>query len=407
VTDRVGSLNTQIGQVWAGYGALVVATAGLLGIFTLLALLIYAKRSRKPVRPVLMWAGSNLALLLNAEGMWRIAVDTLHLPRAFAALVFAVFEITLTVGMVLASERYHATTERDPGTGKITKPGHPGKMIYVVWFIALSSALVVASSVPTLTETILRFVLPVIVVTMWWATLTAEGQLVRRSRFAHSPTRLAERWGWLVPDADPDFAAMGRQRRLRALVAVGYRDTMGTWPRGWHRWRLGRLARSADDAMVAEARAQVDRVRRIAELLATPVATGDATEPASEVATGDVIELATEVATAVATQVATEVASRLATELASRPAKRVATTPASEVATRGATVAADDLPESAKAIAKLRARNRDITQVSVMQKLQLSERTVQRYWAATTPPPPPAEPANGTDTSHLLPTGSR
>ena len=87
------SLNDQIASFWATYAATTILAAGVLGLLALIGLGVWAKRSRRPLRPLALALSMNLALLLNAEGMWVIAIDQLKLPPVFAVLVFAVFEI--------------------------------------------------------------------------------------------------------------------------------------------------------------------------------------------------------------------------------------------------------------------------------------------------------------------------
>lgn len=251
---------------WDEYHALIMVAAGVAGLLILLSLLIYVKVGKRPVRPALMWVGSNLALLLNGHGMWVIATETLELPDEFAVLVFAVFEVAIMNAMSIAADRYRKTCEYD-ADGKLIRPGHPGKMLYVVWLIAITSGVVVATNAPTLTERILRLALPVIVVLMWWATLTADGQQARRTRFAFSPMRLMTRWGWWIGDEDEDLDRLRSDRRVRLLVVYGHRlhaHVVGAW---WHEWRLTRIARESTEAEVVAATAQLEQTIRIVHRL--------------------------------------------------------------------------------------------------------------------------------------------
>lgn len=264
-------------QQWTQYHLVVIVVTTLAGLGLLAWSAYRARKDSARLKAWMVWLGTNMALIFNAEGTWHILTTKLHQTPEFSVLVFAVFEFALLRAMSLAGDRYRATTERDD-KGKVTKPGHPGKAMQVVWFIALSSGVIVASNAPTHTEQLLRIVLPVIVVLLWWTQLTAEGQATRRGRFAYSPSRLATRWGWLVDDEDEDLARAQARRRQRLLVVYGHRleaKVVGAW---WHEWRLTRLAREATEGDVTAAVEQLDRVTaimdRVVPRLRKPTAAG-------------------------------------------------------------------------------------------------------------------------------------
>ncbi len=250
-------------QRWHDYRMIVLVAVTVLGLVLLGAVVRVAKKhGAARVKPSLIWLGTNMALIFNAEGTWHILTVKLGQSPEFSVLVFAVFEFALMRAMALATEAYRRTTKRDEA-GKITQPGHPGKAIHVVWFIALSSGVIVATNAPTVTEQLLRVVLPTIVVLLWWTALTAEGQARRRGRFAYSPQRLAVRWGLWIGDEDEDLDQARSVRRVRLIVVYGHRletKVIGAW---YHRWRLARLAREATESEVALAVAQLDRTTTI------------------------------------------------------------------------------------------------------------------------------------------------
>ncbi|WP_436528614.1 hypothetical protein [Actinoplanes sp. HUAS TT8] len=249
------------------FGGLLLLAGGLLGVLLLVGLAVWAKRSGKPLRPIALSACMNLALLLNAEGMWVIATEDLHLPPLFAVLVFAVFEICFLTATSLAAEQYRNTTVYGPD-GKIETPGHPGPMLWIAALIAGISGVIVASNANTLTEKMLRLAVPCVIFLMWWAALTAAGQRTRRGRFAYSPRRLAERWGWLIPDDDPDLTEMAAKRQIRRMVVNHHRAaTTSGLLAGWWRSRLLKNARTAGEPVVAEVVEQLDRTRRVMALL--------------------------------------------------------------------------------------------------------------------------------------------
>ncbi|BCJ40523.1 hypothetical protein GCM10010168_81430 [Actinoplanes ianthinogenes] len=258
--------NDQLANLWQDYAALVSLIAGAIGVLLLIGFAIWAKRSGKPLRPIALSFSMNLALLLNAEGMWVIATEQLHLPKVFAILVFAVFEICFLTATSLAAEQYRNTTVYGPD-GKIETPGHPGPMLWIAALIAAVSGIIVASNAVTGTEKLLRLAVPCVIFLMWWAALTAAGQRVRRGRFAYSPRRLAERWGWLIPDDDPDLARMASERQVRRMVVNHHRVSSARWPKSWWRNRLLKDARTAGEPVVDEVIGQLARIQRVMDLL--------------------------------------------------------------------------------------------------------------------------------------------
>ncbi|GAA2708817.1 MFS transporter [Actinoplanes palleronii] len=259
-------LNAQIGNFWTDYAALASLAGGVLGVLLLISFAIWAKRSGKPLRPIALSFSMNLALLLNAEGMWVIATDQLNLPKVFAVLVFAVFEICFLTATSLAAEQYRNTSVYGED-GRIETPGHPGPMLWIAALIAGVSGVIVASNAVTGTEKLLRLAVPCVIFLMWWAALTAAGQRVRRGRFAYSPRRLAERWGWLIPDDDPDLARMGNERQVRRMVVNHHRVSSARWPKSWWRNRLLKDARTAGEPEVEEVIEQLARIQRVMDLL--------------------------------------------------------------------------------------------------------------------------------------------
>jgi hypothetical protein len=93
----------------------------------LVGVLIWARVTKRELRSSALTVSMNLALMLNAEGMWVIAQDKLHLPRLFAVLVFAVFEICFLTATSLAKQQYVRTTIRDaPPTWAISARAEMG-----------------------------------------------------------------------------------------------------------------------------------------------------------------------------------------------------------------------------------------------------------------------------------------
>jgi hypothetical protein len=268
-------LSTQLAAFWSNYAALTLLAGGVLGLVLLLGLAVWAKRSRKPLRPIALAFSMNLALLLNAEGMWVIAIDQLNLPPLFAVLVFAVFEICFLTATSLAAEQYRRTSTY-AADGTIVEPGHPGRMLWVAALIAGLSGVIVASNAATITEKLLRLAVPGIIFLMWWAALTAAGQrLAQRSRFAYSPRRLAERWGWLIPDEDEDLVKLKADRQVRRMVTNHRRLSAGRPAAWWWKARLESDARSATDEVVSNVVEQLARIDRVMRMLTPDAAPSD------------------------------------------------------------------------------------------------------------------------------------
>lgn len=277
------SLNVQLTSLWQDYAAVSLLVGGLLGVVLLLGGAVWAKRSRRPLRPIALAVSMNLALLLNAEGMWVIATEQLHLPRVFAVLVFAVFEICFLTSTSLAAEQYRRTTVYRPD-GTIETPGHPGPMLWIAALIAAVSGIIVASNAATGTEKLLRLAVPTVIFLMWWAALTAAGQRVRRGRFAYSPRRLAERWGALIPDDDPDLTRMAAERQVRRMVTSYRRLATGSAFAWWWRSRLERDARSVTNPVVEDVAEQLIRIDRVMRMLTPGDVEVKQPEPAPETA---------------------------------------------------------------------------------------------------------------------------
>jgi hypothetical protein len=269
----------QIQTLWHGYGypiTLVALTAVVL--FLVIALLVSLKRRRvdRWVSTVAWIAGFGF----SADSMWTVATHKAHITPAVAWAVFFVGEAFMGNSMIHAGRRYKTTTKRDEKTDTVIKAGDPGKHGRAVWIIAAAMAVIVGFASANPAEFALRASIPLGVALLWWNTLTADGTDKPASKFAWTPTRLLERAGALVPDVNDDLAAMARERRIRALVNVGQRVDSQVWPVGFHLWRLTRLARTADAAMVTEARNRLDRAIKIAALLHLNIATDSSTHTA-------------------------------------------------------------------------------------------------------------------------------
>lgn len=56
----IADVNNWIIRAWHDYTGLLAVAGGVLGLLTLVGLLIYARTSHRPIRPTVIWIGSNL-----------------------------------------------------------------------------------------------------------------------------------------------------------------------------------------------------------------------------------------------------------------------------------------------------------------------------------------------------------
>jgi hypothetical protein len=254
----------QLAAFWRdhGYQAVLAALA-----VVALALAVALWRSWRRGR-VDRWVASlaGFAVLgLSAEGMWVVARERLHLPVVLAAAVFFVAEAAMVSSAMQANRHY-------------AQHHHPGKHGRAVWVIATVAGVIVAFNSKSWVEAPLRLALPLAAAYLWWNALTADGiEASERSSWRWTPRRLLL-WLGAIEPGERDAVTIDRDRRIAAMTVVAHRVHRGGRLASWHEARLRRLALAADDGMVAEVRARVDRVHRIKELTApgastTPVET--------------------------------------------------------------------------------------------------------------------------------------
>ncbi len=248
---NVEQLTTGLVGYWRDYSAgiilvALVATAAFLAV----ALFVSWRRGRVD-RWVSTLAGISV-LALSAEGMWVVATKTLGLPPVLAATVFFVAEAVM-VNEAMQARRHYA------------KHKNPGKHGRAVWLIAIVAGGIVAMNSASMVEVPLRMALPLAWCLMWWNDLTADGVQATRSTWRWTPRRLLLAMGAIEP-GERDAETINRDRLTAAMTVTAHRLHSGARLKGWHAGRLRRLARTADDAIVAEVRARVTRVQQITEL---------------------------------------------------------------------------------------------------------------------------------------------
>ena len=203
-----------------------------------------------------------VAMFLAADGMYYALTERVGRPQWEALLVAVVAELLIIATGIRAERSIH-------------RRGHTAGNAATVFGIAVAAGLVAASSTDNVTAFLVRFLAPVAVAVAWWGDAAelitryreTRGEPLTRVTWLVSPRRLAVRWGILAPGTE-NLAAITRDRNIRALSRAIHRYT--TLTQGAHRAgrglrtlerRIHRLAETADDATVAQVRAQLERTR--------------------------------------------------------------------------------------------------------------------------------------------------
>jgi hypothetical protein len=240
---------------WAGEHRELLILAGL-GL-TVLLLVWTARRAVKSGRPD-RWL-ARLSFLVgfawSGEAMWEVATQRLHLSYVFAGFAFFLFESQMATAMMRA-ERHQALHH------------HPGKHGRSVWLIAVVAGVIAAMAGDSLVETVLRLAVPLLVAHQWWVGLTGDGteKPADAITWTWTPRRILVTLGLARP-GEHDLKTVDRERHVRAIAVVSHRlhSTRWGWRRSWCHARLRRLAMHANDAMLDDARARVERVWHAAE----------------------------------------------------------------------------------------------------------------------------------------------
>ncbi len=207
----------------------------------------------------------GVAMFLAADGMYYALTERVGRPQWEALLVAVVAELLIIATGIRAERSIH-------------RRGHTAGNAATVFGIALGAGLVAASSTDNLTAVLVRFLAPVAVAVAWWGDAAelitqwreTRGEPLTRVTWLVSPRRLAVRWGILAPGAE-NLAGVTRERTVRALSRAIHRyTTLVGDAQGAHRAgrgvrrlerRIHRLSETADDATVAQVRAQLERTR--------------------------------------------------------------------------------------------------------------------------------------------------
>ncbi|WP_173071046.1 hypothetical protein [Phytohabitans houttuyneae] len=240
---------------WAGQHRELLVAAGLAATVLLLVWTVRrAIRSGRPDR----WL-ARLSFLVgfawSGEAMWEVATQQLHLSYVFAGFAFFLFESQMATAMMRA-ERHQAIHH------------HPGKHGRSVWLIAVVAGVIAAMAGDSTVESVLRLAVPLLVAHQWWVGLTGDGtdRPTDAITWTWTPRRILVTLGLARP-GEHDLKTVNRERQVRAIAVVSHRlhSTSIPWRRSWQQARLRRLAMHADDDMLDDARARVERVWQAAD----------------------------------------------------------------------------------------------------------------------------------------------
>jgi hypothetical protein len=213
---------------------------------------VFALASKRRDRRVALIA-TTIGLAWTAQGMWKAATTTYHVPALLAGVLFLLFETFMLSAMLRANRFRTARKRRD-------------RAVRFVWSLA-----VVGGSVVALAEgwhqVPLRFVVPLLVAWNWYLDLTADDDPDERqpTSWRWTPRRLLLAVGALEPGAR-DAVTIDRERLTSRMTMLKFRLTRGDSKVSdllRRDVRLAKLALSADDAMVVEMHARVARAEGV------------------------------------------------------------------------------------------------------------------------------------------------
>lgn len=203
------------------------------------------RRHQQPDKPL-----SRVAMLIGlgwaSEAIWELTGRIDGMPTGVRLLIFTVLEVMLVISMMRA-ERHNR------------EHGHPGRSGTTAWIIAAVMAAVAASISSSLAEAAIRAAIPLLLTLQWWDGVVKEG--AERPAWVTSwrwtPRRLLL-WLGAIEPGDRDVDTIHRERLTQQMVRLEFARRHGSRPARAAR-KLARLSLSADDEMVAEVRARVDR----------------------------------------------------------------------------------------------------------------------------------------------------
>jgi hypothetical protein len=222
-------------------------------LLSVLALIWVARRVRritKSDRPDR--ALSRLAMLIglgwSSEAVWELTGRIPEFPTELRVLVFFVLEVILVLSMIRA-ERH------------IRDHGWPGRSGTTAWVVACSMSVVAGAVSHSLAEALLRMAIPVLLTKQWWDGLFT-GDVKRPdwiTSWRWTPRRMLLWLGAIEPGKN-DADTVNRERLIQQMTRLEFQRRHGSKRRrDRRRDRLARMSLSADDAMIAEVQARVER----------------------------------------------------------------------------------------------------------------------------------------------------
>lgn len=339
---------------WLPPWPLVAASAaGLLALAVVALFVRYAG-----IRRVAVAVAGTIGIVTSAEGMWIVAGKLPGVSGVWQAIPAVLFESAMLA--TAARARQHHKDHR-----------HVGKFGPRMWTFAFAAGVIAGFAGVTIATVLLRFAAPMVA-----AAVVLDEFPDQRDDAAEADTitwklglrRLAVRFGFAKAGAS-NLSDEERDHRIHKLAVAADRFHHG-WKltQRWRRFRLRRLARYADDAMVARVRERVQRIHLI-ETSTAPVEreSGDPHVPAlPQVGPGSVlVQLPVEAPRVTNGNGATKLAAVAVAERMAPRAKRHPGRPSTD--------------EEIRRVAEHLRRHPDATGREVAEALGLELRTAQRH----------------------------
>ena len=230
------------------------------GLGLAIVVLIFAiwKSFKIGIDRVTLAVATTLVLAFSAEGFFEVLNESLALPAAMA-LLFAIIGESLGIRFARLAHLHHQ------------KHGVLGPNGRRVWYVAAIFGVIVAFNGQNWVERMLRLALPLLGALLWSSGYLADEppgeQRDAAITWRWHPRRLAILFGIIEP-GERDLATVHRERLIRALTATAHGFHHGKHLKRLRRRRLRRLALHADDGVVDEVAARIQRVHLIEHLTA-------------------------------------------------------------------------------------------------------------------------------------------
>jgi hypothetical protein len=220
------------------------------GLVVAVLLLLWAgrriHRAERPDEPL-----SRIAMLIglgwSSESVWELTGRIEQFPQQLRLLVFFVLEFLLIISMVRAARH-------------VREYGWPGRAGTTAWAIATSMGAIGATVSHSLAEALLRAAIPLLLTKQWWDGLVGDR---RRPEWVTSwrwTPRMALLWLGAIEPGDRDVQTVNRDRLTARMVRLEFKRRGQEGARADRAAsKLARLSLDADDAIITEVRARVDR----------------------------------------------------------------------------------------------------------------------------------------------------